>query len=95
MKRRNPEFWKKAGLCAGTVAVSAALLTGCDWFSPELNEPACVYGPPEFYEDNYDPADNDPGEVYGPPHLEDDDYDPVENLPAPVYGPPEDMAGQG
>ena len=88
MKRKNPEFWKKAGICAGTVAVSATLLTGCDWF-PSHNEPVCVYGPPEYYEDSYDPSANQNDDVYGPPSSETDGYDPAEVVPAPVYGPPD------
>ena len=96
MKRKKDRgLLKTAGVCAGAVAVSAALLTGCDWFRPENNEPACVYGPPEMMDPDYDPATNEPSDVYGPPLYwdeEEDDYDPAEDVPAPVYGPPGAMS---
>ena len=89
MKRKRDTALRRIGVCAGAAVVSAALLTGCDWFRPERNEPVAVYGPPEYFEENFDPAGNEPQDVYGPPPI--DDYDPEEELPEPVYGPPEEM----
>ncbi len=99
MKRKNKTIAKAVGVGLSAAAISAALLTGCDWFpipyavygpppmpeeSMDQNIPETVYGPPEWFE----PENNVPEDVYGPPPFE-DDYDPEEELPAPVYGPPE------
>ena len=89
MKKKTKQVAKAVGTCVGAAAVSAALLSGCNWFRPEENEVVAVYGPPEYFEDDFDPAANEPEEVYGPPEWFEDGYDPAEELPAPVYGPPE------
>ena len=105
MKKKPYPLARRVGVCVGAAAISATMLTGCNWFNPENNEPVAVYGPPEDFED-YRPEDNEPECVYGPPEWfepEDnmeadvygpppiDDYDPEEELPEPVYGPPEEM----
>ena len=87
-RRKNGDLLRRIGICAGAAAVSAALLTGCDWFRPERNETPAVYGPPEYFEEDFDPAGNEPQDVYGPPPIG-EDFDPAQELPAPVYGPPE------
>ena len=94
MKRKKaPQLLKSAGVCAGAVAVSAAMLTGCTWFGPHHNLPGTVYGPPPDEDPVFDPFGNEPEDVYGPPLFwdDEDDYDPAEDVPAPVYGPPEDF----
>ena len=88
MKRKSNDMLKRAGICAGTVVFSAALLTGCDWFQPKDNIPETVYGPPEVFETPYRPADDEPEDVYGPPP--DETYNPEDDEMAPVYGPPPD-----
>ncbi len=94
-RKKTPQLLKSAGVCAGAVAVSAAMLTGCTWFGPHHNIPATEYGPPGMLEPDFDPFGNEPEDVYGPPIFwedEEDDYDPAEDVPAPVYGPPGGMA---
>lgn len=96
MKRKPTQsFLKSAGTCAGAVAVSAMLLTGCGPFRPSFNFGGTVYGPPPEEPTStaapwyaYDPADNQNQDVYGPPP--DDDYDPRDDEAEPVYGPPDD-----
>ncbi len=88
MKKKPYPLARRVGVCVGAAAISATLLTGCNWFNPEDNEPVAVYGPPEDFED-YRPEDNQNEDVYGPPPF--DDYDPADDLPEPVYGPPEDF----
>ena len=88
MKKKPYPLARRVGVCVGAAAISATLLTGCNWFTPEDNEPVAVYGPPEDFED-YRPEDNQNEDVYGPPPF--DDYDPADDLPEPVYGPPEDF----
>lgn len=88
MKKKSYPLARRVGVCVGAAAISATMLTGCNWFNPEDNEPVAVYGPPEDFED-YRPEDNQNEDVYGPPPF--DDYDPADDLPEPVYGPPEDF----
>ena len=88
MKKKPYPLARRVGVCVGAAAISATMLTGCNWFNPEDNEPVAVYGPPEDFED-YRPEDNQNEDVYGPPPF--DDYDPADDLPEPVYGPPEDF----
>ena len=73
-------------------------------FTPDLNVPTGIYGPPEML----DPSNNQNGDVYGPPmwdpennipntdygplwYIDEDDvepYDPDVNVPVTLYGPP-------
>ena len=90
MKKRTyhaKDMAKRVGACVGAVTVSAAVLTGCNWFRPENNLPVPLYGPPSGMESPFDPAREDPQDVYGPPPFE-EDYDPEELMPETVYGPP-------
>ena len=88
MKKKPYPLARRVGVCVGAAAISATMLTGCNWFNPEDNEPVAVYGPPEDFED-YRPEDNEPECVYGPPPF--DDYDPADEDIECVYGPPEDF----
>ena len=88
MKKKPYPLARRVGVCVGAAAISATMLTGCNWFNPEDNEPVAVYGPPEDFED-YRPEDNEPECVYGPPPF--DDYDPADEEIECVYGPPEDF----
>lgn len=88
MKKKPYPLARRVGVCVGAAAISATLLTGCNWFNPEDNEPVAVYGPPEDFED-YRPEDNQNEDVYGPPPF--DDYDPADEDIECVYGPPEDF----
>ncbi|MCR5663243.1 MAG: hypothetical protein K6G17_00020 [Oscillospiraceae bacterium] len=56
-------------------------------FRVEDNMEKTLYGPPEFFDPDYDPANNFPEDVYGPPP--EPDFDPEDELPQPEYGPPE------
>jgi len=38
-----------------------------DDYNVEQNEPLCIYGPPEMFEEEYDPKENIEDDVYGPP----------------------------
>ena len=89
MKKKPKTVAKRVGACVGAAAISAAMLTGCNWFSPEDNEPQDVYGPPLDWEDGYRPEDELPEPVYGPPP--EDLYDPADEEIECVYGPPEDF----
>ncbi len=53
--RQNKKIVKAVGVGLGAAAISAALLTGCDRFSPSQQELQGVYGPP--IDESYDPAD--------------------------------------
>ena len=88
MKKKPYPLARRVGVCVGAAAISATMLTGCNWFNPEDNEPVAVYGPPEDFED-YRPEDNQNEDVYGPPPF--DDYDPADEDIECVYGPPEDF----
>ena len=88
MKKKSYPLARRVGVCVGAAAISATMLTGCNWFNPEDNEPVAVYGPPEDFED-YRPEDNQNEDVYGPPPF--DDYDPADEDIECVYGPPEDF----
>ena len=85
MKKKSYPLARRVGVCVGAAAISATMLTGCNWFNPEDNEPVAVYGPPEDFED-YRPEDNQNEDVYGPPPF--DDYDPADEDIECVYGPP-------
>ena len=89
MKKKPIKLAKRVGACVGAAAVSATMLTGCNWFHPDRDEVETVYGPPPDWEDNYRPGDDEPVDVYGPPS-DWEIYDPAKDEPAPVYGPPED-----
>ncbi len=93
MKRKNMTLAKAVGVGLSAAAISAALLTGCDWFGPSQQEIQGVYGPPsDVTVRPYDPSQDEPEDVYGPPSYF-GGYDPEEDVPAPVYGPPpEDYA---
>ncbi|MCR4620528.1 MAG: hypothetical protein K5663_00370 [Clostridiales bacterium] len=60
--------------------------------SPEIEFPAAVYGPPEWF----GPANEEVEDVYGPPveffdpsdEFETEEPDPSDEEPAVVYGPP-------
>lgn len=60
--------------------------------SPEIEFPAAVYGPPEWFS----PANEEVEDVYGPPveffdpsdEFETEEPDPSDEEPAVVYGPP-------
>ena len=88
MKKINAKY-----MLAGGLAVSSSLLLGCfhqpvplygpppdTSFTPEINIPEGVYGPPSDYELglDFDEEDTTPAPS----------FDPADNLPAPVYGPP-------
>ena len=90
MKKKSYPLARRVGACVGAAAISATMLSGCNWFRAEENEPQDVYGPPLDLED-YRPEDEEIECVYGPPEWFEEDYDPEEDLPAPVYGPPEDF----
>ncbi len=88
MKRNKKTLAKALGVGLGAAAISAAMLTGCDWFNPFQQDVEAVYGPPpDFQERPYDPSKDEPEDVYGPPSYF-GDYDPEQDIPAPVYGPP-------
>lgn len=86
MKKKPKTVAKRVGACVGAAAISATMLTGCNWFGACDNREVAVYGPPPWREQDYDPADNQNEDVYGPPPF-DDDYDPAEVFPETVYGP--------
>ena len=79
---------KKLSFASSVFATGAMLgLTGCPvnagvYGPPQSDPQPDVYGPPEFFEEEYnDPAQTD----YGPPLIEEDIDEPQEE----VYGPPE------
>lgn len=69
----------------GTALLIFICLAGSAAFSPIINRPVCLYGPPPI--EVYDPENNRNEPVYGPPEM--DEYDPEENRNECVYGPPE------
>lgn len=90
-------------LIVGVGTVVVLMLCSGISFSPIINHPENVYGPPEWFESSeFDPSKNIQEDVYGPPEWfgdseeetepgtePDNSFDPSENTPAPVYGPPE------
>ncbi len=89
-------FWAFLMLAVGVGFV--ALLVLCSLpgrFNPIGNTPVCVYGPPEWFESEYDPKNNENVDVYGPPEWFESKYDPKNNENAPVYGPPEWFENKG
>ena len=84
MKKKNARrIARTMGVCVSTAA-AAALLAGCDLFSP----PASLYGPPPLPTETFQAQENNAETLYGPPELFDPDYEPADNIPADVYGPP-------
>ena len=79
MKRK-----KTIAVAAGTLAASAALLTGC-------GRVATLYGPPPASpEISVNPENNIniPAPLYGPPEMLLPPISPEDNIPEDVYGPP-------
>lgn len=62
--------------------------TAYPYFNPIDNDPEDVYGPPEWWYEEYDPRQNEEAGVYDSPDF-DDKFDPIKNEEATVYGPPE------
>ncbi|MBO6039865.1 MAG: hypothetical protein J6P58_01515 [Oscillospiraceae bacterium] len=84
MKKKNARrIARTMGVCVSTAA-TAALLAGCDLFSP----PASLYGPPPLPAETFQVQENNAETLYGPPELFDPDYAPADNIPGEVYGPP-------
>jgi hypothetical protein len=68
MKQNKKQLVKAVSVGLGAAAISAALLTGCDRFSPSQQELQGVYGPPpDVTARPYDPAMDETQDVYGPP----------------------------